>query len=344
MSRSSADDTDDANRRARERQPPDEISPSHAERLLRDAQNAALLGHRITMMNIEAQHRLAQYRSHFDPNQPRVPGGHPDGGRWTNAGGDSESLTLSDATPDNDWQPGGQYVNSRGRGSGPSGRGVEPEPGQAARLAVAEAKANDAIARVQKIDPNWRPQPSLENSVEGRIRDYEALAEQAEARLRELVPAELPPIIPRQRPPTTKEQNDVAREIARWLAKNLGHVIEGIAWLDDYEASIHAYLDPPKTLEELQSAASESKKGYEIHHIVEQKSAEDDKFPRSMIDAPDNLARIPKFKHWQITGWYMTRNRAFGNVPPREYLRGKGWDERTRIGLDALRQYGVLKP
>jgi hypothetical protein len=113
---------------------------------------------------------------------------------------------------------------------------------------------------------------------------------------------------------------------------------------DDYEASIHAYLDPPKTLEELQSAASESKKGYEIHHIVEQKSAEDDKFPRSMIDAPDNLARIPKFKHWQITGWHMTRNRAFGNVPPREYLRGKGWDERTRIGLDALRQYGVLKP
>ena len=63
-----------------------------------------------------------------------------------------------------------------------------------------------------------------------------------------------------------------------------------------------------------------------------------------MIDAPDNLVRIPKFKHWEITSWFMTKNKAFGNISPREYLRGESWDERTRVGLVALRKYGVLKP
>src|SRR5882757_3551812 len=266
MSRSSADDTNDANRRARERQPPDEISHSHAERLLRDAQNSALLGHRFTMMNIEARHRLAQYRSHFDLNQPRVPAGHPDGGQWTNVGGDSESPTLSDATLDNDWQPGAQYANSRGRGSGPSGRGSEPEPGQAVRLAIAEARANYALARVREIDPSWRPQPGLSNSPEGRIRDYEATAERAEARLRELARFELPPIVPREGPDTAKERNDIARAVARWLVRNRGNTIERSKWLDESEASIDAYLDPPRTLEELRKAASGSKEGYDIHH------------------------------------------------------------------------------
>jgi hypothetical protein len=32
-----------------------------------------------------------------------------------------------------------------------------------------------------------------------------------------------------------------------------------------------------------------------------------------------------------------------GGVTPREYLKGKDWDEKTRVGLDALRIHGVLK-
>ncbi len=33
-----------------------------------------------------------------------------------------------------------------------------------------------------------------------------------------------------------------------------------------------------------------------------------------------------------------------GGLPPREYLRGKGWDERVQVGIDALVKYEVLKP
>ena len=63
-----------------------------------------------------------------------------------------------------------------------------------------------------------------------------------------------------------------------------------------------------------------------------------------MIDGKENLVRIPTLKHREITAWYQTKHDAFGQVSPREYLRGKGWEERRRIGIDALIEHGVLKP
>jgi hypothetical protein len=54
--------------------------------------------------------------------------------------------------------------------------------------------------------------------------------------------------------------------------------------------------------------------------------------------------RVPTLKHWEITGWYMTKNKDFGGVSPRDYLRGKSWDEKVRVGRDALIRYKVLKP
>jgi hypothetical protein len=37
-------------------------------------------------------------------------------------------------------------------------------------------------------------------------------------------------------------------------------------------------------------------------------------------------------------------NDAYGGVSPREYLRGKDWEERRKVGLDALIDAGVLEP
>jgi hypothetical protein len=61
-------------------------SQARTERLLLDAESAARLRHKLALMNIAAQH-IAGHRSHFNPNQPRVPAGNPDGGQWTRSGG-----------------------------------------------------------------------------------------------------------------------------------------------------------------------------------------------------------------------------------------------------------------
>jgi hypothetical protein len=207
---------------------------------------------------------------------------------------------------------------------------VEPEPGQASRLFEAETRAEFAIASVRQLDPHWRPRPSAYESVEGLIRAYESDAEQAQARLRELA-APLPPIIPRERPPTASERNDVASAVARWLARDRGRVIEGADWFSECEPCVQAYLDPPKTLPELQQAVSAPKPGYDIHHIVEKDSAKEDGFPPWMVNGPENLVRIPRFKHWEVTSWFMTKNRDHDGLSPRDYLRG------AKTGMNGLR-------
>src|SRR5713101_5469915 len=64
--------------------------------MLLDAHNAAALRHKLALIDIEGEHRLALYRSHFNPNQPRVPAGHPDGGQWTREGAAAGSSGRSD--------------------------------------------------------------------------------------------------------------------------------------------------------------------------------------------------------------------------------------------------------
>jgi hypothetical protein len=156
------------------------------------------------------------------------------------------------------------------------------------------------------------------------------------------------PRIPDERPPRSSDRTTIAKDVAAWLSENVGAVASAVvsvtSWLYDAVPNITSYLDSPKPLEELQQNALEPKAGYNIHHIVERSSARADGYPASKIDAPENLVRIPTMKHWDINGWYQTPNESYGSVSPREYLMHKDWDERERVGLEALRVHGVLKP
>jgi hypothetical protein len=223
----------------------DEISQARVQRLLSGSQ-AALRG-ALALRHMHALHRIALHHSHYNPNQPRVPVGHSDGGQWT---------------------------------------------------------------RVAHVGP----------------------------------PPKIPPKIPKERPPTAQGRGRVIKEVAEWLVKYGEIIIEVGSWLYEYYPLFEAYLDPPKTLEELQRAVLTPKRGYDIHHIVEQTSAEQDGFPRSKIDEPDNLVRIPRLRHWHINRWYGRPNKDYGGLSPRDYLRGKDWSERVRIGLDALIRHEALKP
>ncbi|MGH6838391.1 MAG: hypothetical protein ACREDT_06260 [Methylocella sp.] len=119
---------------------------------------------------------------------------------------------------------------------------------------------------------------------------------------------------------------------------------ETAAWLYDKIPLIKAYLDAPKSLEDLQADVGKPGKGYDVHHIVEQTPARDYKIPDALIDGPDNLVRVPRLKHWEITGWFMTPQAAFDDLSPREYLKGKSWEERRKVGIKALIRFKVLKP
>jgi hypothetical protein len=75
--------SENAHPQGSERNLPEDLSMGRLQRMLLDAHNAAALRHKLALIDIEGEHRLALYRSHFNPNQPRVPAGHPDGGQWT---------------------------------------------------------------------------------------------------------------------------------------------------------------------------------------------------------------------------------------------------------------------
>lgn len=147
----------------------------------------------------ETSHDGVGSRGHrYDPNQPRAPAGHPDGGQWTSKGGhpsgpasilnavQSAETVTSDLGGDLDY--GAQYASRRTR-HGPvfiHGRPVEISLGQANRLAAAEAQAREAINLVREHDPNWRPRPSAYGTVEGLIAAHRADAQQARERFGEL--------------------------------------------------------------------------------------------------------------------------------------------------------------
>jgi hypothetical protein len=120
----------------------DSPSRSRLERLLQGAHSAAVLAHRLKMLDIEAAHRLAWYRSHFNPDQPRVPAGHPDGGQWTSDGspGAPSPVRLAALDPTrafaglikSDAAPGGikvwtKYAEAKDADSVPGKSDVDPD-------------------------------------------------------------------------------------------------------------------------------------------------------------------------------------------------------------------------
>lgn len=162
------------------------------------------------------------------------------------------------------------------------------------------------------------------------------------------VAGELPtgdsPKIPKEPPRSTRERNIVLRSLARRLGPYVWVAAEAGSWIYDHKEEINAYFDAPKSLEELQEAANSPQKGYDIHHIVERNSAAQDGSEADLIERPENLVRVPRWKHWEINSFYERPNKDYGWQTPRQYLKEKSWEERTRVGLDALRDAKVLRP
>lgn len=113
------------------------------------------------------QLRLALRR--YDPSQPRMPAGTGEGGQWTRA--PASGVRVAQNTP-------------RDPRTGRPVGALWPTASQAqlTRLSVAEARAQAARERVERVNPSWRPTPSLYETIEGAISSAEAVRIEAEAR------------------------------------------------------------------------------------------------------------------------------------------------------------------
>lgn len=118
--------------------------------------------------------QLALRHGHWR-TQPRVPAGNGRvSGRWTHEGG---RLIRVQARP-----PGP-------RGGAPrriAGNWRNISPVQETRLQLSHAQMRAAVRRVQRLDPKWKPRPSLYESVEGEIAANKAARREAEDRHYEL--------------------------------------------------------------------------------------------------------------------------------------------------------------
>jgi hypothetical protein len=75
----------------------DEISQARIQRLLSGSQ--AALRHALAFRHMDALRRIALHRSHYNPNQPRVPAGNSDGGQWTSEGRGSVGIVAARERP-----------------------------------------------------------------------------------------------------------------------------------------------------------------------------------------------------------------------------------------------------
>jgi hypothetical protein len=132
-----------------------------------DAFEREVLALRHELAKLKLEYELRRFRQKYSPDQPRVPAGNPDGGRWTDGASGAGRVESTD-------------ISAQARRGGPP-RGT---PQQQLRLDLATARAQQALSRVQQLQPDWRPTPSFtsRDTIEGMIRAKEAETRDAEAR------------------------------------------------------------------------------------------------------------------------------------------------------------------
>lgn len=263
-------------------------------------------------------------KANFNRNQPRVPAGHRHGGRWTD----------------------GNYGPPTRSGPRRAAPNPLPPPAAADTPTAGQHSPQDGAG---KPPPNWDGPARMRPTFDVGLPAFK------EPDLPPHVLATAPKI-PEQRPSTPQERFRTVRAVAFWASKvalqsggnprviALRLLAEGTHWLvQEYWPYVSEYLEPPKSLEQLRADVRVRRPGTEVHHIVEQTHAIREGYDRALVDHHDNLVRISTFRHWEVSAWYQTRHERFDNMTPRDYLRGKPWHVRYEIGLEALREHGILE-
>ncbi len=257
-------------------------------------------------IDVEAWLERKAWERKYDPDQPRVPRGHPDGGQWTNgpgAGGDDEN-PGEELLTDEEQQEVGRLA-------------------ERARRILADAGDPDSLV---VLAAGGEKPPKLPRSKWG------ALAFFAEFLGRMMV-----------------QRAFEGRNSPVWF-----DVIDWFNAINTMMPEFESYLTPPKEWEELVAdrdyrdfdsyndflgVYGSAGAFHDWHHLVEQKSG----FSEREINNTENIIRVPRGRHWQITSFMATPHDHLGGLSWRQWLRGKSIEEHRRVGMMAARDVGVLK-
>ncbi len=119
------------------------------------AARASLLAlkRQIAALAFELKFRRLLREKAYNPNQPRVPAGNPDGGQWTSGSGTARVVgrtdrrVISDASPEGEWKPGAQYAANRPRGIGHNQGPPLNEPPSIPKVRPPTIQAENKIAK-----------------------------------------------------------------------------------------------------------------------------------------------------------------------------------------------------
>ncbi|HET7805921.1 MAG TPA: hypothetical protein VFL53_16915, partial [Pseudolabrys sp.] len=144
----------------------------------------------------------------FNPDQPRVPRGNSDGGRWIRTAAGNSSRLGSRSRYGASF-PGATY-------------------GQQVRLDLEIARTENALRQIRPYDPTWKPSTqslTTPGSIEGAIRNAEARAQQAESYLNQLRTGIGGNLGPPLQPPGSQSQ------------RSTSSVFDGEAWIAAYRVT-----------------------------------------------------------------------------------------------------------
>jgi hypothetical protein len=259
-------------------------------------------------IDVDAWRAHKQLERKYDPNQPRVPRGHPDGGQWTDGSG-------------------------AGSDGGGGGDAEEVNPGEIPfteeeyesvlavreeiRAILAEAGHRDALL---VLAAHRRGGGKLDEikSLLGPLRDAVA----------ELI-----------------STNQIVRlyvllHIVKASVQNLvGYASDAEEWEEIIADEDFHSFDKPEQFKKFYERLYDPER--EWHHIVERSA----NFPEWLRHNTVNVVKIPRAKHWEISRFYSTANDdwPYLGLSPREWLRGKSWEEHFEHGIDILKKFRALK-
>jgi hypothetical protein len=247
--------------------------------------------------------RAVTLEQKFDPNQPRVPRGHPEGGQWTD-GGSSSGISSDENEGDRlltaDEEATVADLTARARN-------LRFELGDRSALLT-------LVGNSEKRPPKkamkllYYLSDLITDLVEYAVKHGTAIEKVAWFWVN--VQEEFPNIIAFMEPPK------------RW---------DQLVATTEYEA-----FDSQRAFEKKYGSAGA---GYEWHHIVEQDSG----FSPTEVHNTDNMVRVAKGRHWKITSLMTEKREDLGGISRREWLRGKSYEEHMRVGLELLKEAEVME-